>query len=273
MFSGVFRVVRFEYLRRTVGLNMSLAAILGLCLLSLGSLSLGWLPPHASGFEAQPLEQHLAAVTASTLPMPQGQGSTSPSQTQTPSSQSAEPTQPLPSPSGQTPNSPAQAKPSPARHRHKKATPSNCSNSPTALNTTVGKPAEPANSAGAGSTDAPATGPGPGNAGPTPSKPCPPPKKVIRNGGSNEPTVELTGGATAEQASDKRSSTEQLAAATEENLKKTAGRQLNPSQQEMVSQIKQFMEQSKAAVAAGDLERGHNLALKAHLLSDELVKP
>jgi hypothetical protein len=41
----------------------------------------------------------------------------------------------------------------------------------------------------------------------------------------------------------------------------------------MVSQIKQFMEQSKAAVAAGDLERGHNLALKAHLLSDELVKP
>jgi hypothetical protein len=33
------------------------------------------------------------------------------------------------------------------------------------------------------------------------------------------------------------------------------------------------MEQSKAAVAAGDLERGHKLALKAQLLSDELVKP
>jgi hypothetical protein len=26
-------------------------------------------------------------------------------------------------------------------------------------------------------------------------------------------------------------------------------------------------------VATGDLERGHNLALKAHLLSDELMKP
>jgi hypothetical protein len=95
----------------------------------------------------------------------------------------------------------------------------------------------------------------------------------VRNGGSDEPTVQLTGGTTAEQASHQRSTTDQLTTATEENLKKIAGRQLNPSQQEMVSQIKQFMEQSKAAVAAGDLERGHNLALKAHLLSDELVKP
>jgi len=80
------------------------------------------------------------------------------------------------------------------------------------------------------------------------------------------------GGTTAEQASHQRS-TEQLTAATEENLKKIEGRQLTASQQELVSQIKQFTEQSKAAVAAGDLEGGHNLAQKAHLLSEELVKP
>lgn len=102
--------------------------------------------------------------------------------------------------------------------------------------------------------------------------PCAPPKKVVRNGGSNEPNVQLTGGTNAEQAVHKRS-TGELMAATEENLKKIAGRPLNPSQQEMVSKIKQFMEQSKTAVAAGNPERGHNLALKAHLLSDELVKP
>ncbi len=60
---------------------------------------------------------------------------------------------------------------------------------------------------------------------------------------------------------------------TEENLKKVAGRPLSPSQQEMVSQIKLFMDQSKTAISAGDVERGRNLALKAHLLSDELVKP
>jgi hypothetical protein len=41
----------------------------------------------------------------------------------------------------------------------------------------------------------------------------------------------------------------------------------------MVNQIRQFMEQSKAAVEAGDLERARTLAWKAQLLSDELVKP
>jgi len=105
------------------------------------------------------------------------------------------------------------------------------------------------------------------------AKPCPPPKVVVRNGGSAEPIVELKGNATTEQASQQRATTEQLTAATEENLKKIAGHPLSPSQQEMVNQIKTFMGQSKRAVAAGDLERGRNLAMKAHLLSDELVKP
>ncbi len=68
-------------------------------------------------------------------------------------------------------------------------------------------------------------------------------------------------------------STDQLRLATEENLKKIEGRQLSPSQQEMKNQINQFMEQSKTAAVAGDLDGAHNLALKAHLLSDELLKP
>ena len=96
---------------------------------------------------------------------------------------------------------------------------------------------------------------------------------VIKNGGSSEPTVQLKGDVTAEQASEQRSTTEQLAAATEENLKKVAERQLGSSQQEVVNQIKDFLEQSKKAIAAGDLERGRNLAMKARLLSDELLKP
>jgi hypothetical protein len=111
------------------------------------------------------------------------------------------------------------------------------------------------------------------NAGSAPLKPCPPPKKVVRNGGSDQPAVQLTGDTTAEQASHKRASTEQITAATEANLKKAAELQLSPGQQDMVSQIKEFMQQSKAAIAAGDLDGGHNLAMKAHLLSDELVKP
>jgi hypothetical protein len=96
---------------------------------------------------------------------------------------------------------------------------------------------------------------------------------VIKNGGSDEPIVALKGNTSEEQASQQRFTTEQLTTGTEENLKKIAGRQLSPSQQEVVSQIKQFTQQAKAAIAAGDLVRGHNLAMKAHLLSDELVKP
>jgi hypothetical protein len=103
-------------------------------------------------------------------------------------------------------------------------------------------------------------------------KPCPLRKTIVRNGGTAEPTVELKGKTSAEQASNQRS-TEQLTAATEDNLSKIAGQTLTPSQRELVNQIHQFMEQSKNAVAAGDPDRGHNLAIKAHLLSDELVKP
>ncbi len=104
-------------------------------------------------------------------------------------------------------------------------------------------------------------------------KPCQPSIVVIKNGGSKEPTVQLKGDATAAQASQERSTTEQLTAATEENLKKIAERQLSSSQQGVVNQIKDFLEQSKKAIAAGDLERGRNLAMKARLLSDELLKP
>ena len=104
-------------------------------------------------------------------------------------------------------------------------------------------------------------------------KTCPPAKVVVKNGGSDASPVQLKGNTTAEQESQQRSSTEQLTAATEEKLKKVADRQLTDSQQEMLNQAKQFIQQSKEAVAAGDLERGRSLALKADLLSDELAKP
>jgi hypothetical protein len=151
--------------------------------------------------------------------------------------------------------------------RHKKAVPPDCSNAAPAMNPMGSTPSDTTNPAGADSN-----GTGSTTAGAATPKPCPPPKKVVRNGGSDEPSIQLVGGETSEQTAH-QSSTDKLTAATEENLKKVAGRQLSPGQQEMVSQIKQFMDQSKTALAAGDLERGHNLALKAHLLSDELVKP
>ena len=82
----------------------------------------------------------------------------------------------------------------------------------------------------------------------------------------------MAGGA-AGQTSHERDTANQMLGTTEANLKKVAGRQLSPNEQDMVNQARQFMEQSKAAVAAGDLERARTLAWKAQLLSEELIKP
>jgi len=85
--------------------------------------------------------------------------------------------------------------------------------------------------------------------------------------------VQLTGGSAAAKNSPQRANTERLLASTEKELKTTAARQLDSSQQETVKQIHQYEAQSRTALQAGDLELAHNLAVKAHLLADQLVKP
>jgi hypothetical protein len=158
-------------------------------------------------------------------------------------------------------SAPAENQPATARKRRKKkAAMPNCAATDAGANShtdsaNAAKPTLPARGAAGGAT-----------------LPCPPPKKVVQNGGSNEPSIQLVGGETAQKTEEQRS-IDELTAATTENLKKLEGRQLPASQQDTVNQIKQFMDQSKTAVAAGDLERGNNLATKARLLSDELVKP
>ncbi len=99
-----------------------------------------------------------------------------------------------------------------------------------------------------------------------------PDKKVVRNGGTADPVVQLTPGMSKEQASSQRQNTSQLLAATDNNLKQISARPLNSSQQDSVSQIRKYMEQAKEAEQAGDVDRARNLASKALLLSDDLVK-
>jgi hypothetical protein len=106
----------------------------------------------------------------------------------------------------------------------------------------------------------------------TPTSTATPEKKVVRNGGTADPVVQLAPGMSAEQASSQRQNTTQLLAATDNNLKQISSRQMNSTQQASVSQIRKYMEQAKAAEKAGDVERAHNLASKALLLSDDLVK-
>ena len=68
----------------------------------------------------------------------------------------------------------------------------------------------------------------------------------------------------------RRQTAAQLNQSTEDNLRSLT-RTLTASEQSVVEQIRSFISQSEEAIADNDLVRAHNLALKAHLLSDELT--
>jgi len=99
----------------------------------------------------------------------------------------------------------------------------------------------------------------------------PPPKKVVRQGSTADPTTQLAPGISQEQASRQRQTTTQLLSSTDAALHELSG-QLTSDQQETVAQIRKFMQQSKAADKDGDSQLAYKLALKAHLLSDGLSK-
>jgi len=84
--------------------------------------------------------------------------------------------------------------------------------------------------------------------------------------------VQIAPGMSDDQASKNRQGTAQLLATTDANLKKLDGQQLDSSKQDVVKQIQTYVEQARTAEAAGDLDRAHNLAVKAQLLSDDLVR-
>jgi len=133
----------------------------------------------------------------------------------------------------------------------------------------------PANSTPPAS-DPPTTSPQPGaqaSSPPEAPKPCAPPKIIVKQGGITEQSIQLAGGSAGDQANQKRSAASQMITVTEENLKKIAGRQLSAAEQDSVSQIRQFVDQSKSAITAGNLERAQTLAWKAKLLSDDLLTP
>jgi hypothetical protein len=133
----------------------------------------------------------------------------------------------------------------------------------------------PANSNTPGSNPATAS-PQPGGAQSSPAtdpqKNCPPEKTIVRQGGITEQSIQLAGGSTGDQAQ-KRDAANQMIAATEQNLYKLTGRQLSNAERDSVIQIRQFVDQSRTALTAGNLERAQTLAWKAKLLSEDLIDP
>ncbi|MBV9608857.1 MAG: hypothetical protein JO187_04815 [Acidobacteria bacterium] len=98
-----------------------------------------------------------------------------------------------------------------------------------------------------------------------------PGRVVIQEGGAQQPEGTLSASLGAEESTHQRQSTAQLLDSTQNNLR-SINRQLTAEEQAMVAQIKDYMEQSLKATRDSDPVRARNLALKAHLLSDELVR-
>ncbi len=73
------------------------------------------------------------------------------------------------------------------------------------------------------------------------------------------------------QLSQQKQTTAQLLDATEKTVN-GLNRTLSHDEEEIVSQIHSYVAQSRKATSDGDFERAYNLATKAHLLSDALVK-
>jgi hypothetical protein len=232
---------------------MTLATILLFSVCSAPSAQPSGTPGQQSATQSAPANQ-----PAETTPA-QDQGAAPPAQN--PSTTSQPPTAPTPPAAAPEKTSSGQTRPKTVKKtRHnKRSVPPNCVSAPA----TGGQPT-------AGST--PSTSAQPATTTGNAATNCPPSKVIVQQGGTSEPSIQLGGGA-GSTTSPQRDTANQMLAATEANLKKISEQQLNSNQQDMVTQIRQFMQQSKAAVADGDLERARTLAWKAQLLSDELVKP
>jgi hypothetical protein len=105
---------------------------------------------------------------------------------------------------------------------------------------------------------------------PTPA--AEPRKIVVREGGAIEPPARIVPGLAPQEAGQQRQHAVELLSSTEENLKRLAARTLDSRQQETVAQIHNYVDGARSALKDGDTQRAHTLALKAHLLADDLVK-
>lgn len=85
-------------------------------------------------------------------------------------------------------------------------------------------------------------------------------------------TVAIGPDVSSPEATRDRQSTNQLLDTTENQVKKLEGQTLSSDQHSVLMQIKSYIAQSRKAITDGDYERASNLAKKAQLLTEELVK-
>jgi outer membrane biosynthesis protein TonB len=99
----------------------------------------------------------------------------------------------------------------------------------------------------------------------------PPPADTTPEPAKPAPDASINAPMTNAQAEWQKQQTSNLLGSAESNLS-NLHRSLSGDEQQMVSQIRNYIAQSRKAMTDGDLERAYNLANKANLLSSELVK-
>jgi hypothetical protein len=94
---------------------------------------------------------------------------------------------------------------------------------------------------------------------------------VVRDGSAPEPTNQISTSMPMDKENETKLNTERSLQNTEKNLN---GITWAPSgdQRVMIDQIKTYINQSREANGQGDVVRASNLAQKARLLCDELLK-
>jgi hypothetical protein len=97
-------------------------------------------------------------------------------------------------------------------------------------------------------------------------------KTVVPEGGAKEPPAQIAPGLAPDEAKRDRHEAEQWLSSTDSQLKELATRQLSEPRQEVVIQVRNYQLEARAALKENDLRRAHTLALKAHLLADDMVK-
>jgi outer membrane biosynthesis protein TonB len=98
-----------------------------------------------------------------------------------------------------------------------------------------------------------------------------PVNKNVQQASNGSPGVSAIGQLSSGDPSDLRWQTGNSIAATERGLN-NIGRKLNDQEMKTAAQIREFLKQARAALASGDVDGAHTLALKAKVLLGELSR-
>jgi hypothetical protein len=97
-------------------------------------------------------------------------------------------------------------------------------------------------------------------------------RRVVRNGGTTDPSIQFLPSQSPEQARQQIAGTQILLSAAERNLNQVASRKLDTIQQQDVSQLRNYLRQARASLEAGNLDRAYILARKANVLTTDMIK-